>query len=547
MTLPAGWWMRGLLALAGLGGLAAVWLWSRTPDPAAPPPVHSLRLSDPINALPQRPAAVAPGVYLLGKLSPAAAYVVDTSDGLVLVDSGLEARTTAVTEQLAELGLDAGRLRTILLTHVHADHSLGAESLRELTGARVYAGRGDCQPLREGGPREAFFSDSYMPALTPHPTPVDIELAGGESIELGDTRFEVIATPGHTPGSVCYLLERSGLRVLFTGDVIQHLTLNGGSLGTYVAYLPPLYRGDARAYLGSLRRLRALPAPDLILPGHPRMDADGQSPRLSAAAWHGLLDAGITEMETLIARYDADGANFLDGHPKELLPGLHYLGDCGGSPVYALRSGDDLLLFDAPGGADLPAFLAHRFKELGWGERKPTAILLTSAGPEATAGLEVLVRQAGCRVVVGSGGLGPIRALCPGSPEVLTEQSLPHRGWPHVRAIPLGGRGTAALAYEVHWAGKTVLVSGRIPVKPGLPESEQLMHEVNGSDGGAARYVQSLARLGQIKPDLWLTALPVHGQNANIYDREWEEVLERNRMLFPTVNTPPRSTPQEGR
>src|SRR5262249_61299204 len=120
------------------------------------------------------------------------------------------------------------------------------------------------------------------------------------------------------------------LRALFTGDVVQSLSrARHGSLGTYAAYLPPLYRGNARDYLASLRMLRGLPTPDLVLPGHPRLDPQPQSPRLGQGRWHGLLDEGIAEMEKLLARYQSDGEGFLDGHPKELLPGLHYLGHVG--------------------------------------------------------------------------------------------------------------------------------------------------------------------------------------------------------------------------
>jgi metallo-beta-lactamase class B len=278
-------------------------------------------------------------VYLLGKTAPAAVYLAETSDGLVLIDSGLEADAAPVLGQVAELGLDVKRLRAILLMHAHADHSQGASHLRTLTGARVYAGRGDCPPLRAGGPREAFFSTFSMPQLSAHPTPVDVELAGGETLAFGDTRFGVLATPGHTTGSVCYLLERPGLRALFTGDVVQCLSLPGEeALGTYSAYLPPVYRGDALDYLGALRRLRQLSLPDLVLPGHPRMDPVPQSPRVSAERWQALLATGIARMEGLLAHYQADGANFLDGTPKELLPGLHYLGDLGPSAVYCLTS-----------------------------------------------------------------------------------------------------------------------------------------------------------------------------------------------------------------
>src|SRR5262249_30635227 len=162
----------------------------------------------------------------------------------------------------------------------------------------VYAGKADCPPLREGQPREAFFSTFSMPNVPTHPTTIDVELAGGEVLEFGDARIDVIATPGHTPGSGCYLLERACQRILFTGDVTQSLDRpTPGALGTYTAYLPPLYRGDARDYLATLRRLRDLPTPDLILPGHPRMDRAPQNPHLEPDRWLALLDQGIGAME----------------------------------------------------------------------------------------------------------------------------------------------------------------------------------------------------------------------------------------------------------
>ena len=109
-------------------------------------------------------------------------------------------------------------------------------------------------------------------------------LKGGETITLGDARIQAIATPGHTPGSVCYLLERGNLRAFFAGDVIMMLrgdekprTELGKPLGTYSAYLAPRYRGDAKESLASLRRLREMPVPDLVLPGHPGADVSPQS------------------------------------------------------------------------------------------------------------------------------------------------------------------------------------------------------------------------------------------------------------------------------
>lgn len=155
---------------------------------------------------------VVPGIYLLGGLSPSAAYVVETSKGLVLVDSGLDNEAKLLRSQMAELGLDWKRVRAVLLTHVHGDHSGGAEWLRDATGAKIYAGEGDVAALQNGKSREAFFSTYYMPDTTLHPTTIDVPLKGEEILDFGDVRITCLAMPGHTPGSVCYLLERKNLR-----------------------------------------------------------------------------------------------------------------------------------------------------------------------------------------------------------------------------------------------------------------------------------------------------------------------------------------------
>ena len=89
--------------------------------------------------------------------------------------------------------------------------------MRAQTGAKIYAGRGDAAVLGEGTPREAFFSTFVMPADTAQPTPVDVELEGDEVLSFGDVKIQALATPGHTPGSTCYLMERGGFRGALLG------------------------------------------------------------------------------------------------------------------------------------------------------------------------------------------------------------------------------------------------------------------------------------------------------------------------------------------
>ncbi len=491
--------------------------------------------------------ALAPGLYLLGGLAPGVAYAVETSRGLVLIDSGLEADASVLKLQLASLGLDWRQVNAILLTHAHGDHCGGAEYLRLVLGAKVYAGQGEAAVLRAGEPREAFFSTFPMPNHNPHPTTVDIELKGGESLVFGDVRMRVLATPGHTTGSTCYLMERAGVRALFAGDVIARLRGDPEShstyarpLGTYSVYLPPRYRGDAGAYLSSLRVLRALPVPDLVLPGHPRAETEPQSPCLSQQAWEDLLDQGIRDLETLLARFKADGPNFLDEHPKKLLPDLYYLGNFKGAAIYAFVAASRYFLVDAPGGPGLKKFVDDRLDQFGLKPAGPLTVLLTSCGAEATTGLGELVEQGHARIVASSSGLDRMRRSLPTGAVLLPAEELSNQGWFAVTPIPLRGRGFAPMAYLVSRAGKTVLFSGRIPIRVKEETLSELLPEISRSRDVAADYLISVNRLSALKPDLWLPAVATDGRNANLYDHDWEDIIAENYLAGNSALNAPR-------
>jgi metallo-beta-lactamase class B len=477
------------------------------------------------------PIRIVPGIYLLGGLSPAAAYVVETSDGLVLIDSGLHA--DLVKRDMIALKLDWRRVRAILLTHVHGDHCGGAQELREATGAKIYAGRGDAAILRAGRPREAFFSTYHMPDPTPAPTTVDVELDGDQVVTIGDVRFTALATPGHTPGSVCYLMERGEQRALFSGDIIWSLSDESNPLGSYVAYLSPRYRGDAAAFLSTLRRLRAMQVPQLILPGHPRNDPTPQSPTLTQQRWEALLDKGIFDLDRLLARYARDGANFLDGVPKKLLTDLYYLGDFDRVSVYGFFASSKFFLVNAPGKSGLSEFVETALAKLGVKPAAPTAVLLTSADEQETAGLSELVQRCHPRIVAPLSAWEQIKKMCPSEMTLLTPEDISKKKWFSVTPIALQGRGATPMAYLLTWTDKTVLFSGTIPIKIGHSSMQALARDFQQGQGDVRRYRAAIQRLGEIKPNLWLPASPTDGQNANLYDDEWKEMLNQNDKMFP--------------
>lgn len=523
------------LAILILTGALAVGHWLRRPSPesvAAVPEAHELS---------PYAVTVVPGIHLLGALAPATAYVVETSEGLVLIDTGLDKDAGALRGQMASLGLDWRRIRAIFLTHVHGDHTGGAEYLRAATGAKIHVGKADAAILHAGGPREAFFSTFPMPAsITPTPTTVDVELSDEQIVAVGDASIRALVSPGHTPGSVCYLMERGEQRVLFSGDVIWSLTqrdrpqsIYSRPLGTYAAYLAPRYRGDARAFLATLRRLSALPAPQLVLPGHPRNDPVPANPAMTPQRWQALLEPGIREMERLVQRYDRDGANFLDGAPKKLLPDFYYLGDRNKVAVYGFFAAGKFFVVNAPGGAGFGAFLRQQLRRLGREPAEPTAVLLTSGDADEMAGLPSLLAKSRCSVVAPRAARREIERICPAGTSFVSAEELPAKGWFTGEAILLRGRGTASVVYLLRWGEKAVLCSGRIPIKACQSAWQELEREFAGGQANVADYRDSLDRLKDLSPNLWLPAGSYEGQNANLYDGEWREVLKDNRALVP--------------
>ena len=490
---------------------------------------------------------IVPGVHMLGGLGPSAAYAVETTAGLVLVDSGLQTNAGTLVAQMDKVGVDWRNVVAFLLTHAHGDHVGGARNLSKATGAKVYAGAQDAGVVRAGGPREAFFSTFAMSGYEPHATPVDVGLQGGERLPFGDTTFEAVALPGHTPGSMGYLMEKNGLRVLFAGDVITMLVgepnphfLGLRPLGTYSAYLAPRYRGDVATSLASLRKLRAMPVPDLVLPGHPASDPTPQSPRLSQERWEEILDQGIRDLETLRDRYRADGGDFLDDHPKTLLPGLVYLGDFRGGAVYLLTTAHETFVVNAPGGAGLADFVAKQKGQAAPEAPPPSAVLLSSCEPSALLGLPDLVETFGAKVVAPRGGIAAAKSASPPGAKIEAAEDLASRGDLAAKVVPLGGRGLAPVAYLLAIEGKNVLISGRLPVLFDEASTASLADDIGSSRETTMGYLLAINTLEGLEPDLWLPSVPSDGQNANLYDGDWHYIIVNNYRLGRSILNRPR-------
>jgi glyoxylase-like metal-dependent hydrolase (beta-lactamase superfamily II) len=154
----------------------------------------------------------------------------------------------AIVSRVRELGL---HVDWVLETHAHADHLSAAAHLKRSLGAPVATGRGIT-----GVQRTAVDLFDLGPSFPVDGSQFDRLLSDGERLQVGDLVCEVLATPGHTPDSVCYLIGGH----VFVGD-----TLFLPDVGTARCDFPG---GDARQLYESVQRLYRLPPTTRVCVGH---------------------------------------------------------------------------------------------------------------------------------------------------------------------------------------------------------------------------------------------------------------------------------------
>ena len=164
-------------------------------------------------------------------------------EALVIDPAGSERK---IMERIKALGLT---LKYVVNTHAHADHTCGNSKILSKTDAQLVIHEDDADPLTSGK-NKAF---SLALGKKPSPGP-DIRVKDGDSLTIGKETFQIIHTPGHSPGSMCLYGDGN----LFTGDTlfvgaVGRTDLNGGDLGTLLL---------------SVKKLLSLPPETKVWPGH---------------------------------------------------------------------------------------------------------------------------------------------------------------------------------------------------------------------------------------------------------------------------------------
>lgn len=199
---------------------------------------------------------ITPEVFQIGgpgftDAEDAAIYLVAIGDHAALIDSGCGGSVDRLLANATACGVRLADLENLLLTHCHFDHTGGAAELQARLALRVVMHALEA-PYVEAADPVVTAAAWYGATLQPF-RPDRILADTTEEIWIGDRRIQAIHVPGHSPGSVVYLLESDDQKILFGQDV--HGPLH------------PSLKSDPVAYRHSLQRLIDIGA-DVLCEGH---------------------------------------------------------------------------------------------------------------------------------------------------------------------------------------------------------------------------------------------------------------------------------------
>ena len=211
-------------------------------------------------------------------------YLLETSAGHILFDSGAGCDVEAMIEEIRQGGIDPQDITTLFLTHGHADHSGGAEPLRALLPRiSVAAGPKTAEILAQKDERLISLDQArgrFYPTDYRWTAPVvDRVLEPDKSYAVGDLSLTLLETPGHSRDHGSYLLRRGSWTALVSGDAV----FAGGKV-----ILQDIPDCSVSETIATIRKLGAVDF-SVLLPGHSSF---------SLAAGHRHVEAALRYAET---------------------------------------------------------------------------------------------------------------------------------------------------------------------------------------------------------------------------------------------------------
>lgn len=238
------------------------------------------------------PFRIAGNLYYVGNRD-VSSHLIDTGEGLILLDTGFPQTVYLLLESVRRLGFNPDDIRYILHSHGHYDHFGGTRAIVELTGAKTALGKQDIMILTERP--ELSWAPEYGVEFY-ETFQVDRSLSDGDALSLGSTTVESLHIPGHTPGSLSYFFTVHHQGAEYTAGIHGAPGLNTLS-DEYLKKYGLSF--DARqTYMNSLVKLRQQTV-DIFIGAHPGQNdtfgkrarmSENQNPFIDRQAWRSFLD-----------------------------------------------------------------------------------------------------------------------------------------------------------------------------------------------------------------------------------------------------------------
>ena len=234
------------------------------------------------------PFRVIGNVYFVGTF-PASAHLIDTRDGLILIDTGYSDTLFLLVNSIYKLGFSPYDVKYIIHTHWHRDHTQATAAFVHMTGAKTMIGEKD--------------EEKALPFFTP-----DILLKDGDTVSLGNVSIKIMETPGHTRGTISFFFDTED------NGKTYRVGMFGGA-GANTLHKDAFDYPDCReGYRNSLERLRREKV-DVFIGNHvwnndtekkaEILRKTGENPFIDGTLWNTFLDFCEKRMDQVIAEENA--------------------------------------------------------------------------------------------------------------------------------------------------------------------------------------------------------------------------------------------------
>ena len=239
------------------------------------------------------PFPIAGNLYYVGNLW-CASHLIDTGDGLILLDVPCASGYPGLLYNIQKLGFRVDDIKYIIISHAHTDHYGCVNALVHRTHAKTFLGAVDAQDMLSHPERTKRLDAGLGPYNEPFVP--DVQLQDGDIVELGNTKIRCVLTPGHTIGVMSHFWDMT-----HQGQTI-HVGIYGGSgygsLSTEGLKKFGLPLSMQQTFLDSIQKVWDEPV-DLMLGNHPfhsdeyqkhkRSLTEEKNPFIDPSEWHRFL------------------------------------------------------------------------------------------------------------------------------------------------------------------------------------------------------------------------------------------------------------------